>query len=338
MKTRSLALVVLAGTFAACGDQAGSGYTKSYGTIRGSITANTPPPGGDLRIALAWLTVQPGQGAFEVSQSVPVSATSFPARFELDLVDLPPDGAISGFFTDEMRQRAIDGGVDPNLTWAQGRLLVYRDGNANGQLDIAELGQSSPDQVLGTASDITVWFVAGGQPAPMVNLGGLPVAPGYSVTHAPLRDPAPGDCGYDDPMGRHGESLCSQSFADDSALLPLPADVTIALGDDSQLADYTCLEFWGAGDWPDFSSHWNRDSPLESQLCSGPACDCTGLDCPLDVPPAGVPVVCNADGTAYTYKTCVADPDLCGTRFCHFGHGERAAGSQPPTGWPCTGS
>jgi hypothetical protein len=315
----------------ACGRQAGSDYTKPYATVRGNITAPTPPPPGPLHVALVWLAVHPPLGAIEIAQDVEV-APQFPAQFELDITSLPPANAVSGFVDPA---DAASRGLDPNMQWAQAALLVYVDGNGNGVLDMMPQGQTSPDQVIGKAEGVTLWFLAQGSPAPSNYLGALPTSDGFSVTWAPYVDPQPGDCSYDD-SGGHYDFECSQPFDPGRTELALPANVTITLGTDPILTNYSCDTFWGSDDWPDWASNWNQWSALAQTVCSGPGCDCNGYACPLDLPPAGISVTCNADGTAFTWKKCVSDPDVCGTRFCHYGHGERDAAAPAPTGWPCS--
>jgi hypothetical protein len=304
----------------------------AYGTIRGSLTAPHASK-APLRVALEWLAVQPGVGAIQIAQDTPVIAGS-PSTYEIQLTTLPPDGAISGFSDDEARQSATKAGIDPDLRWAQAALLVYEDGDGDSYLTVAHEDGVSRDHVVGKAENITVWFEMSGSPAPVRCLGSLPTADGLSVTRAPLIDPGPGACGYDSPQG-HVRTLCSQGY-DHPVGLPLPATVDIAISYAPHLDHYTCDQFWGSGEWPDFASNWNQWSPHASELCApGVDCFCTGLDCPLDVPPAGAAVTCNAAATAYAYKTCVDDENVCGTRFCHYGHGERAADAQAPAGWPC---
>lgn len=322
----------VAAAAAGCDSMADGHYEPAFGTIQGTITSDHQPD-APLRIALVWLAVNVDQGAFEVAQDVPVEAP-LPTRYRIDVTELPPDDAITGFVGEEGRTRAEQDGLDPDMRWAQAAVLAYTDGNENDHLDLTDQYGDSPDHVVGKAEGITVWFLEDGTPAPSGDVGALPVTAGLSVSLAPYQDPAPGDCSYDDDTG-HYDFPCSQLLAPDRALLPLPATVDLALTDDPHLDHYTCGSFWGSDEWPDWASDWNAWSPLASSLCDGPACQCDGYDCPLDLPPAGAPVTCNAAGTAYTYKTCVDDPDVCGTRFCHYGHAERPADQPAPAAWPC---
>lgn len=316
-----LCLVVASG----CGDPLATGsYRPPYLTLSGRITAadvSTPP---DVRIALLWQADHTGVQSY-AEQLVSVRA-EFPVRFELGLTALPPAEVVhavpsSTSFPD----------VDPALQWAVGTLVVYADGNGNGRLDVVPTSDAtSPDTVLGAAEDLDVFYLVAGQPAPAEWVGLLPVAPGFSlVREPPPRDPRPGECGRFTVDG-HLTELCSQM----TDTLPVPVDprdpIELTLVDDPALQRYACGTFWGPHDYAD----WALARPDE--ICDGPECRfCRGYQCPLDVPPAGVPVTCNTDGTAYVYKTCSSDASWCGTRFCHFGHGERMAGDPAPAGWPC---
>ena len=129
--------------------------------------------------------------------------------------------------------------------------------------------------------------------------------------------------------------LCAPSTVNPAVALPLTSPVTINLSGDAvtqqELQSYTCSSFWGLYDYPDTTF-----ATIEN-TCDGGACEfCRGIDCPLDVPPPGVPVTCNSDGTAYVYVSCTPDPTRCGTRFCHYGHGEKLLTTgASPVGWPC---
>jgi hypothetical protein len=316
---------------AACGATSPGTAEPPYGTITGTLTARHAPT-APLRVALEWLSVTPGQGALEVAQDTQVVAGD-PATYTIEVTTLPPAAAISKFFPDQ-RQDVLNEGVDPDMQWAQGALLVYEDGDGDGKLTLMDQDGTSPDHVVGQAAAFTAWFLMDGTPAPQQFIGGFPVAPALSATHAPLVDPQPGECGYDTPQG-HMRTPCGQHF-DQAYQLALPATVDLDVSFDPHLDHYTCDRFWGSQDWPDFASNWNQWSPHAQELCSpGVLCNCTGYNCPLDVPPQGAAVTCSADRTAYTYKTCVEDETICGTRFCHFGHGERDPNSPPPANWPC---
>ncbi|HEY3360044.1 MAG TPA: hypothetical protein VGQ83_42730 [Polyangia bacterium] len=332
----TLALVVAA---VGCGRPlADAEYAPSYGTIQGNVTSAESIP-GSVRVALVWLTIRPGEGAFRIAQDTPVQA-GFPATYRLDIRSLPPAEAVMSFFGESRERIIAEGTIDPELRWAQGELVAYVDGNGNGQLDVVGPGEASPDRVIGKAEGVTVWFVMSGTPAPS-DYWGYPTLPGLSASYSPVVDPQPGEC-----VGWRSV-LCGNNWGSDSHLLPLPATVDIALSFEPHLNGYTCRRFWSSNDWPDWSSYCEQ-SPASNTF--GTVCQsgatlanhtCTPVTaespspCALDLPPAGVPVTCNADGSAYVYKTCVDEPELCGTRICHFGHGERKSWSPVPAGWPC---
>jgi hypothetical protein len=109
-------------------------------------------------------------------------------------------------------------------------------------------------------------------------------------------------------------------------------DLTLHDDTDKRLARYACASFWGAGEHPDYSV-----VPLDEIIDSPTAKYCRGYLCLPDVPPPGQMVCCNEDNTAYFYKTCWDDKTMCGTTFCHYGHGARQATDPIPDYWPtCT--
>ncbi|MDB4968726.1 MAG: hypothetical protein JWN44_4415, partial [Myxococcales bacterium] len=128
----------------------------------------------------------------------------------------------------------------------------------------------------------------------------------------------------------HFTRLCSKQTDALPAALDAANPVELTLSDDPLLERFACNQFWGPLEYAD----WARGSATD--ICDGGACRyCQGYQCPLDVPPAGVVPRCSPDGASYVYKTCVDDAALCDTRFCHFGHGERAIADPAPAGWPC---
>jgi hypothetical protein len=310
-------LLACALLFAGCGrGLAGAGYVTPFGTISGTLAISPGATIGNPQIALLWLSYGT-DGAGQVSQALSVGVDSL-ARFDANVDTLPPPSTIYEV-------------PDGSMGFAQGALVAYDDVDGDGRLDIGTPDAPSRDRVLGRSYDTRVFFLGHGQPLP-VSTGFGPAQRGLSLVHFQQRDPQPGACASISG-GQITEVGCMFDLVN-PAPLALPGDVTVEVRDDPALQGYACDRFWGSEEWPDFFSAWNKWSPLASQLCNGPGCDCTGTGCALDLPPPGVSVTCNSDGTAYVYKTCVADPSLCGTRFCHYGHGERAPGTIP-SGWPC---
>jgi hypothetical protein len=310
---------------AACGEPlATGGYRPAFITIKGTIASSTVTAlPANVRIALLWQNDQTGMSYS--AQDVAVRA-EFPVGFSLDVTDVPKSQVVHALRPDT----AAAAGLDPEMRWALGTLVVYADDDSNQQLDIVDPGIPSHDRILGAATDLDIFYLAAGKPASSDWIGLLPIAAGFSLTREPPhRDPKPGECGRFTAQG-HFTQLCS-SMSDSLPLTIASGQaVTITLSDDPLLARYACRTFWGPLDYADW------DKPSSGDLCDGGGCTyCQGYQCPLDLPPAGVTPTCAPDGTSYVYKTCVDDAVLCGTRFCHFGHGERAIADPPPAGWPC---
>jgi hypothetical protein len=250
---------------------------------------------------------------------------------ELGITALPPPAVLHRLRPDEAQMY----GLDPALQWADGTLVAYLDGNANGQLDMRPtLDAPSPDQIVGAATDIDVLYLAAGQPPQdPAFLGVLPTVPGFSLVREPPVPslPMPGQCGSFDATG-HKTELCQ----------PLPSSAPLLLGATDVVAltlqsdfdpRWSCSTFLSPLDYPD----WSLADP--SAICDGGVCPfCAGYQCPPDLPPAGLDprdFACSSDGLAYVYRTCHDEPSLCGTTICHYGHGERLAGDPAPAGWPC---
>lgn len=315
-----------------CGDPLASGdYAPPYVTLAGNVTGQ--PPSSATKMVVLW------RNDFRDSLSFAGQLGVYHAdlgTFTLGLNALPPAPAVNG------TSAVILGGsdLDPKMRFAFATLLVFEDGNGNGQLDLVDsAAERSPDRVLGVSSGADLFLLLQGRPAAAAEwLDLFPTTSGFSLVQpAAQLDPTFGQCGFYDSRGRH-ETVPCQPLPDPAhpaQLLPLTQPITIDLPSDeaaqNALQGYACRNFWGAQEYADL-----RLLPL-SQICNDPTiCSyCTGEDCPLDVPPAGATVSCNADGTEYVYKTCTPDPTRCNTTFCHYGHGERLATDPPPVGWPC---
>jgi hypothetical protein len=119
-----------------------------------------PAPTSELRAALVWETDRLGaprwapspceNGAATVAtgfvaQEVELQA-DFPAIFSLNVTEFPPAEAMfpvpNGFITDGT----------PAGRWAAGQVIIYEDGNGNGQLDRSRPFETSIDRVLGASS------------------------------------------------------------------------------------------------------------------------------------------------------------------------------------------
>jgi hypothetical protein len=294
--------------------------------LRGKIVGMTDAQRDNVRVALVWLPVSPAEGKLQISQSV--ISRAFLLDLDIDIPDLPPAGAIER--ADMMR-------------YGQAEIILYEDRNANSELDIVSRGHSSPDRVLGRANGFRLWWLGAGSPAPPDARGYKPVTPGFSVTFGPVTvDPAPGDCAPDTQPGGQLHPRCTLKVKEQATDVAPQEPLTITASNDPALQSYACQGFWGmssekSDEWPDDTPGWNAPE-LRKQICNDESCKCTADVCPLDLPVAGKtitsPIYCNDAKTAYVWKDCVRDPDLCNTLFCHYGHGE-LAGNDIPEAWPC---
>jgi hypothetical protein len=307
---------------AACDPLATGSFKPAIATINGiidgSTAAETP---SEVRVALLWQNDLKGNANYAV-QLADVLA-QFPAAFSIDVTDKP-------------RAEVIDSidmplpGIDPAMRWAVATLVVYAD-DGNGKLDMTAPNEpSSGDRILGATTDLDLFWLLSGRPAPTDLIGIFPVAPGFSfVAEPPQRDPAPGECGRFTAQG-HYSDLCGPV----QVALPQPLDPQsfvehLTLADAPRLHGFTCTTFLGPNEYPDYALDPN-------DVCDGGVCKfCRGYQCPPDLPVAGDAVTCAPDKLSYVYKRCVDDAAWCGTRFCHYGHGERLAADPPPPDWPC---
>jgi hypothetical protein len=314
---------------AGCGDPLASGsFRPAYVSVSGNMTSSTAST-ANLYVALLWQSDH-GDGESYLAQQVRVRSDVDQLVFQLDVTERPPAAAIHALPPGEQFL-----GIDPAMRWAVGTLIVYADDNDNGHLDFVDAaGQRSPDRILAAAdgfgdnADLRIFYLAAGQPADALWTGEFPVLPGFSLAREPRPcDPAPGDCGgfADDthwadscePIPPKGTTLASGTF------------LQLKLVADDDLQRYACKSFWGPLD----NADWYL-LPRE-QIGDGPEyAYCVGTHCPLDAPPDGLADACSPDGTAYVYKRCTDDPKRCGTRFCHFGHGERRIEDPIPPNWP----
>jgi hypothetical protein len=302
-----------------CGDPLADGsFSPAYVSLSAQLSAHTSAT-TKLNVALRWENDTSDRASFY--EELVTVRLDFP-WLKLDVVKLPPSSAIHA-----VPAGASFAGIDNAMQWAKGTLIVYSDDNGDGQLDLVDAnGGPSLDRVLAAVDDVAVFYLAAGAPADVSWAGAYPVARGFSLARRGSDSlPMPGDCGGFDAFG-HWSRRCT-AVTSPGAPLDIATPIALMLVDDPALQRYACAEFWGGLEYPD----WYRAA---DQPCITARCPCSGYQCPLDVPPAGTPVVCNSDGTAYVYKTCADDASLCGTRFCHYGHGERRPTDPVPAGWP----
>jgi hypothetical protein len=321
-------LVGLVAAIAACDPLATGTFKPPFVTINGTIAQSPTMPaqiadGSTIRVALLWQNdLAPGTNYSE--QLVDVTA-HFPARFSVDIAARPKSEVVDSVPPDAVSQLPID----PNMRWATATLVVYSDDDGSGKLTIVQSG-TSRDRVLGFTDDLDLFFLDAGKPAPADLIGFFPITTGFSLVRTPpFHEPQPGECGRFTSLG-HFSDLCPNIDAVPTLVDPATLDEPLTLVDDAELQKFTCASFWGAREFPDWIN------AAASDICDGGVCRfCRGFQCPLELPAAGDPLTCSSDKLSYVFKHCVDDSTLCGTRFCHFGHGERLAADPPPAGWPC---
>jgi hypothetical protein len=316
---------------AACDSLATGSYRPSYFTIDARISSSLPP--SDVQVAVLWLDQSSTHQSF-TEQLLQVKPGV--ADVKIGFTDLPPPEVLHTVRADLAQMY----GLDPTLQWAFGTLVAYLDNDHDGKLGLVAMAdQTSPDTIIGAATDVDIFYLATGTPAPDGFIGIFPTRPGFSLVREPAPDdlPQPGQCGHFDGNG-HYSSLCEPAASSLPTLMATTDVVSLTLMDGFDQR-WSCSTFLGPIKYPD----WEFATP--DQVCDGgpDVCPfCRGYQCPLDLPPASDPdplhrfeKACSLDGLAYTYRTCHDDPSLCGTTFCHYGHGERLAGDPAPAGWPC---
>jgi hypothetical protein len=303
---------------AACDSLATGDFRPPYLTIHGTIDATQIPSVPSPQVAILWDSETPGN---YTAQSVDRQVT-LTDDFTITVNQPPPEAALH-----PVAAKAAELGLDPTMLFAHGIIAVYSD-DGNGKLDITSTLGASPDRVLAAVTDLDVFYLARGKPAPSTFTGTFPVAPGFSLTTAPpWSDPTVSDCGGSCTTLIYCQP---QKLQIPTAIAPGAASMAIKLIDDPDLQRFTCASFWGPLEYPD----WQR--PGAGAICDGGQCPfCSGCQCPLDLPQPGDAVTCADDRLSYVFKRCENDAALCGTRFCHYGHGTRAAADPPPPGWPC---
>jgi hypothetical protein len=138
------------------------------GLIRSS-SVSTPP---DVRVALVW-KVFSSNAILNVARELSVHA-QFPIQFRLDVTDLPPKEALRPIYA------SLPGPPIPNVSAAEGTLVVYEDLNGNGVLDLIPPNSStpSPDRVLGIPAGMDIEYIEG--TIPPAN-GSDPVPSGFDI-------------------------------------------------------------------------------------------------------------------------------------------------------------
>jgi hypothetical protein len=148
MKKTFIPVVLLASLTGACG-----GFSENpdepavLATVEGEITnPNGQEPPQNLRVALIWSGRQ-----FNVAHELEV-VPEFPARFSLQIDQLPPEGAMAG---SEVLER-----IPPGMRAAFGTVVGYVDRNQNARLDMVETGaESYIDELVATNTELSILYI-----------------------------------------------------------------------------------------------------------------------------------------------------------------------------------
>ena len=129
-----------------CGNSVAPGDQLVYARLQGVINAGTAVPTDPVRLALVWYRHLPGPTGTDEGGQIALESqdfrvqVAFPAKFEIDLAELPPKEAL------------FDG-------TASASIVVYQDSNGNGKLDFTSPSDSDfRDHLLGTLSNDTASF------------------------------------------------------------------------------------------------------------------------------------------------------------------------------------
>lgn len=289
----------------ACGSAASESYNPPLATLHGTITSAAVTTSPTVRVALVWnlpLSATNMGATFRATQELDVRA-EFPASFRLDVRNVPPAEVM----------QTVDSSKQPGgpTAYAMGTLVVYEDTNQNGKLDlIPQSANASADRVLGAPERLEIIYLEGGSVpktagAPTSDIDSVDLLRGFNLVLEPETAPlAPGcsDCGS--PVG-------AWARLDTSAALP------IALTANPQLSRSICelaggVSVGGSG---------------SCKPCHGEQC----ADCKI---PAGTPVTCNADRTAFVAHACTG-ASVCDALLCQTISGQRDSGAPAPVSWPC---
>jgi hypothetical protein len=312
---RTLALPAVVGV-AACGSLAANADKPStLATVTGSIenpNPNSTAVASDaaFRVAVVWVTSGQalGDGGYaddhRTTQDIAVTP-KFPAKFQLDLTELPSD--LQPF------QELFGGSPSVNLRGVAGFVVAYEDVNRNGKLDLVT--SSSPgfiDRVLGE-SNYPLLYLEGTMPTDSTLIANAKDAGGH-LPHLGF-NLVRNYCSMKTPPAG---SACDALFD----WVPVSTPTTIELSADAMLANIMCAEM------PSGAKSANETTHPAGEL-------------PAALPSAGDPnVKCATDGRSYTYTAdkAVTPPGICQatTTYHNVDTYSLVAGATAATGWPCT--
>jgi hypothetical protein len=172
-------LILLIVPILGCGNGAPNAqYQPPLAKLHGAITSSLVPP-SELEVALFWAQM-PG-GPTLAGQQVGISS-QFPAQFQIDVSQLPPDGALQQLTNDQAARDCWSA----KTRVAYGTLVVYADLDRDGLLTLRPAESTAcTDMVLGGSSEAIVYVegdkIAGCTPSATAPLLGPQLQPGYNL-------------------------------------------------------------------------------------------------------------------------------------------------------------
>lgn len=339
------------GMLSACGTAIDEGYAPTLVTLRGAITESSVGTGGSVKAALVWLVDGEHSllGDGKSVQEVDLKA-EFPAKFELDVTELPPVGAMNQYpeLNEGDDERPIDAGERPSepsvepeepedhpsareqdfgggggdddadllpFKFAYGTVIIYEDSNGNGALDLIPLGATQPiDTVLGAAEQTVIIYIEG----PGQTIDGVTLAPGFNLLGLPNHDEEILTLEIEGMTPEELQNMYEEgAFNADPSVLPIDTVIEIPLTADPKLArEYLCANDRGSAVSVEGSSQLGGciEQPSGETFCGR---ETLVSESPADAPPGAI-VTCFSDGGFHwRYQ-----PDgLCGHAMEHWFEG-----------------
>jgi hypothetical protein len=286
-------------------------------TISGLIEVpkGVDPPNGDLKVALVWypdsvdlLKVDPTikfptilnniEGWHKdyvgiVSQQVDVKP-KFPARFQLEVIEPPPKEAL------RPRPDGLPGG------WNAAILVLYRDGNHNGKLDMRTGDLATDDEVLGVSDNGTQSIFPD---------------PSFSVTYtiyysdAPL-DKLELDAGFTLVRFEHTSDGCGGTIQN----VDLDTEIPIPISNEPKVRTLNCKEL--------------RVLRNDSFVCPDSFSELPESEDPITFKPNESNGLNGNHIVTLVWNRNTCDGCTCTTDECEF---TMERGQTPPVLWPCLG-
>jgi hypothetical protein len=333
MNPRLLASLALVLGATACGSlDANPNVPPVLATLKGQLLHNTPINQNNLRVAVIWMGIAPGQ--FNVAEDLPLPSNPF--SFVIDIDSPPPASAMNGAAAFEgaspapMSAFGSDAAVPPvmqpapqvpsDFAMAIGAVVVYIDENGNGKLDLVpEDAGAFVDKIIAANQDMMLTYIQGSVP-PFLTQGvsGTPSL-GYDLLYA------------------------AECMAVPSMVTPTPGldgGVTITVTPDAgpcsapQWFGMDALYNVTVTSNPQVSALMCQSSSSSGSEGVGPSSS-PGNAQPAQYPAPGSPgLACASDGSSYTYTTCTTQGGVCSQeQTCTSTSVARP--TPVPAGWPC---